>query len=88
MTTRSLVVNVRKYLKLEELVRTTDSLLAPGIRKTLSDAGFKLCFAIAVGDRFNIVAKVSVITSKNTITWVEKYSLFGTVQTFKSGDGS
>jgi len=60
---------------------------APGIRKTLSDAGFKLCFAVAIGGNFNVVARASVITSKNIISWTEAYTLFGTIQTFKSGDG-
>ena len=60
---------------------------ASTIRKILNTVGFKLCFSVAVGGTFNVVAKASIITSKNTITWTEAYSIFGTVQTFKSGDG-
>jgi len=84
---RLLSTSVSAFAQRNSRIRPHALFTAAGIRKTLNDAGFKLCFSVAVGGTFNIVARASIIASKNTITWTEAYSLFGTVQTFKSGDG-
>ncbi|KAF9533114.1 hypothetical protein CPB83DRAFT_890237 [Crepidotus variabilis] len=68
------------------LVNIKDNALAD-----LTNNGYKLCMAKAALDAkgnetYNVVAYASVISSANTITFVDSYSMLGTAQSFEKGD--